>query len=289
MNYQNSKVQLLDIIMETRKDLNKEKELTPLNVLKDEIEASKRSNSKSNGIFSENNIKSFRKSLDHDYNVAVICEFKTSSPSMGDISNSSLEDALKVFEQSGASAISIITEEKYFKGSIDNLRSACNMTKLPIIRKDFIIHEYQIYQAKLAGATGILLINGIYPDLEEGISTCGELGIDALVECRNREDIISALKAGADFLGINNRNFQNFRVDLKTTEKLAGYVPPEVILVSESGVHDANDALKLSKYGVDALLVGTSIMGASGKNGMLNTATSIIKTLKGARVVRNAS
>jgi len=86
------------------------------------------------------------KSLDHDYNVAVICEFKTSSPSMGDISNSSLEDALKVFEQSGASAISIITEEKYFKGSIDNLRSACNMTKLPIIRKDFIIHEYQIYK-----------------------------------------------------------------------------------------------------------------------------------------------
>jgi len=172
---------------------------------------------------------------------------------------------------------------------MDNLRSACNITKLPIIRKDFIIHEYQIYQAKLAGASCVLLISGIYPDLEEGIFICRELGIDALVECRNREDIISALKAGADILGINNRNFQNFRVDLKTTEKLAGYVPPEVILVSESGVHDANDALKLSKYGVDALLVGTSIMGASGKNGMLNTASSIIKTLKGARVVRNAS
>ena len=289
MNHQNSKVELSEIIMETRKDLHREKELTPLNILKDEIEASKRSNSKSKVIFSENDIKNFRKSLDHDYDVAVICEFKTSSPSMGNISNSSLEDALKVFEQSGTSAISIITEKKYFKGSMDNLRSACNITKLPIIRKDFIIHEYQIYQAKLAGASCVLLISGIYPDLEEGIFICRELGIDALVECRNREDIISALKAGADILGINNRNFQNFRVDLKTTKKLARYVQPEVILVSESGVHDANDALKLSKYGVDALLVGTSIMGASGKNGMLNTASSIIKTLKGARVVRNAS
>ena len=289
MNHQNSKVELSEIIMETRKDLRREKELTPLNILKDDIKASKRSNSKSKVIFSENDIKNFRKSLDHDHDVAVICEFKTSSPSMGNISNSSLEDALKVFEQSGTSAISIITEKKYFKGSMDNLRSACNTTKLPIIRKDFIIHEYQIYQAKLAGASCVLLISGIYPDLEEGIFICRELGIDALVECRNREDIISALKAGADILGINNRNFQNFRVDLKTTEKLAGYVPPEVILVSESGVHDANDALKLSKYGVDALLVGTSIMGAAGKNGMLNTASSIIKTLKGARVVRNAS
>ena len=289
MNHQNSKVELSEIIMETRKDLRREKELTPLNILKDEIEASKRSNSKSKVIFPENDIKNFRKSLDHDHDVAVICEFKTSSPSMGNISNSSLEDALKVFEQSGTSAISIITEKKYFKGSMDNLRSACNITKLPIIRKDFIIHKYQIYQAKLAGASCVLLISGIYPDLEEGIFICRELGMYALVECRNREDIISALKAGADILGINNRNFQNFRVDLKTTEKLAGYVPPEVILVSESGVHDANDALKLSKYGVDALLVGTSIMGASGKNGMLNTASSIIKTLKGARVVRNAS
>ena len=188
MNHQNNKVQLLDIIMETRKDINRKKELTPLNVLKSEIEALNRFNSKSN-ITSENNIISFRKSLDHDNDVAVICEFKTSSPSMGDISNSSLENALKVFELSGASAISILTEEKYFKGSMDNLRSACNMTKLPVIRKDFIIHEYQIYQAKLAGSSGVLLINGIYPDLEEGISTCRELGIDALVECRNREDI----------------------------------------------------------------------------------------------------
>ncbi len=82
----------------------------------------------------------------------IICEYKTSSPSMGDISNSNIEDVLKVFEQSGAAAISVLTEEKYFKGSMDNLRSACKLTKLPIIRKDFIIHEYQIYQAKLAGA-----------------------------------------------------------------------------------------------------------------------------------------
>jgi indole-3-glycerol phosphate synthase len=241
----------------------REKELRPLNVLKDEIELYNRSISQSNINYSENNGKNFRKSLNNENDVLIICEYKTSSPSTGDISNSRIEDVLKVFEQSGAAAISILTEEKYFKGSMDNLRSACKLTKLPIIRKDFIIHEYQIYQAKLAGADGILLINGIYPDLEEGIHTCRELGIEPLIECRNKGEIFSALKGGAEILGINNRNLQNFTINLKTTEKLAGYVPPDVILVAESGVNNADDALRLSKYGVDALLIGTSIMSAS--------------------------
>lgn len=288
MKVQSHRILLSDIIKQRRKDLQKELELKPLNILRDEVESSNKSYLNSNDVSSVGKItNTLRQSLVHNEDVAVICEFKPASPSMGDISNSSLEDAMVVFEESGATAVSILTEEKYFKGSLDNIRSAYNITKLPIIRKDFIINAYQIYQAKMAGASAVLLMSGIYPDMVNGISLCRELELDPLVECKNREEILSALDAGADILGINNRNFQNFKVDLKTTEKLARYVPQEALLISESGVKSPEDAIQLSKYGVDALLIGTSIMGAEGKLGMLNAATSIIEAVKGSRIVRN--
>ncbi len=281
MKIQENKVELTDIIKNRRKDLRMEMELKPINILKDEIQTSKPDTS--NKSRADN---SFKKALDKDDDVAVICEYKPASPSMGDISNIKIEEAIKVFKQSGASAISILTEERYFKGSLENLKNAHTLTDIPIIRKDFIIDEYQIYQAKTAGANAVLLMNGIYPDLEEGISTCKKLEIDALVECRNREDISDALNAGAEIIGINNRNLKTFEVNLKTTEKLVEYVPSEIILVSESGVRSKDDALQLSKYGVDALLIGTSIMGADGYNGMLKTASNIIDAVKGERIVR---
>ena len=279
MNIQENKVQLSDIIKHRRKDLQIEKELKPIDILKDEIDLYKTNSKGKKSI-------DFKKALDYEEDVAVICEYKPASPSMGDISNILIKDAIKAFEQSGTSAISILTEERYFRGSLENLRSANILTDIPTLRKDFIVDEYQIYQAKNAGASAVLLMNNIYPDLEQGISTCKELEIDPLVECRNREDISNALNAGAEILGINNRNLENFVVDLKTTEKLAEYVPPEVILVSESGVRSKDDAIQLSKYGVDALLIGTSIMGAEGYNGMLKTATNIINAVKGERIVR---
>lgn len=281
MKIQENKVQLSDIIKNRRKDLGMEMELKPINILKDEIETSKTHTSKRSKV---NN--SFKKALDKKDDVAVICEYKPASPSMGDISNITIEEAIKAFKQSGASAISILTEERYFKGSLENLKNAYTLTDIPIIRKDFIIDEYQIYQAKTAGASAVLLMNGIYPDLEAGISTCKELEIDTLVECRNRQDISNSLNAGAEIIGINNRNLRNFEVNLKTTEKLAEYVPSEVTLVSESGVRSKEDALQLSKYGVDALLIGTSIMGTDEYNGMLKTATNIINAVKGERIVR---
>lgn len=283
MNIQENKVYLSDIIKNRRNDLQREMELKPIDILKNEIESSKKDSKDSN---MNNNSISFKKALDQGDDVAVICEYKPASPSQGDISNIKIEDAIKAFEKSGASAISILTEERYFKGSLENLKSAHNLTNIPLIRKDFIINEYQIYQAKNAGANAILLMNGIYPDLEDGISLCNELEIDPLIECRNRDDITRALNAGAEILGINNRNLENFEVDLKTTEKLAGYVPPEILLVSESGVRSKDDALQLSKYGVDALLIGTSIMGSDGYNGILKTATNIINAVNGERVVR---
>ena len=284
------RILLSDIIKQRRKDLGKEMEIKPLNVLKDDIEAKIMSSKKYNKLFSGDKrtyTRSFSKSLEHQEDVAVICEFKPASPSMGDISDSDLVDALKVFEESGSSAVSVLTEERYFKGSLENLRLASKITELPIIRKDFILNDYQIYQAKLAGADAVLLMSGIYPDMAEGISLCRELDQDPLVECRSREDIKNALNAGADILGINNRNFQDFSVNLKTTEKLAGYVPHEFVLISESGVRSPEDAKKLSSYGVDALLVGTSIMGAGGRSDMLKAAKNIVKAVKGERIVRN--
>ncbi len=284
------RIQLSDIIKQRRKDLGKEMEIKPLNALKDDIETKNMSSKKYRKLLSGDKrtyTRSFSKSLKHQEDVAVICEFKPASPSMGDISDSDLVDALKVFEESGSSAVSVLTEERYFKGSLENLRSASKITELPIMRKDFILNDYQIYQAKLEGADAVLLMSGIYPDMGEGISLCRELDLDPLVECRSREDIKNALNAGADILGINNRNFQDFKVDLRTTEKLAGYVPQESVLVSESGVRNPEDAKKLSSYGVDALLVGTSIMGAGGRSDMLKAAKNIVKAVKGERFVRN--
>ena len=287
MNTQNNRIQFEDIIKYRRQDLQREMELKPLNVLKDEIESYRLSKNTNLGSNTQIDVKDLKQSLDQGNDVAVICEFKPASPSMGDISNSNLEDALEIFEKSGASAVSILTENRHFKGSLDNLRSAYNLTKLPIIRKDFLINEYQIYQAKIAGASSVLLMNNIYPDLEDGISICRELDMNPLVECKNKEEIFHSLNAGADIIGINNRNFNDFNVNLKTTAKLAQYVPSDVILVSESGVKSPEDANYLSCFGVDALLIGTSIMGEKGYEGMLNAATNIINSVKGSRIVRN--
>jgi indole-3-glycerol phosphate synthase len=287
MNIQNNRIQFRDIIKYRRQDLKREMELKPLNVLKDEIESYKLSKNSNPGSDNQIDIKDLKQSLDQGNDVAVICEFKPASPSMGDISNSNLDDALEIFVKSGASAVSILTEKRHFKGSLDNLRSAYNITKLPIIRKDFIINQYQIYQAKIAGASSVLLMNNIYPDLEDGISICRELDMNPLVECKNKEEIFQSLKAGADIIGINNRNFNDFSVNLETTAKLAQYVPSNVILVSESGIKGPEDANYLSSFGVDALLIGTSIMGVKGYDGMLKAATNIISSVKGSRIVRN--
>ncbi len=287
MNTQNNRVQFEDIIKYRRQDLQREMELKPLNILKDEIESYRLSKNMNPDSNIQVDVKDLKQSLDQGNDVAVICEFKPASPSMGDISNSNLENALEIFEKSGASAVSILTENRHFKGSLDNLRSAYNLTKLPIIRKDFLINEYQIYQAKIEGASSVLLMNNIYPDLEEGISICRELDMNPLVECKNKEEIFHSLKVGADIIGINNRNFDDFNVNLKTTAKLAKYVPSDVILVSESGIKGPEDANYLSSFGVDALLIGTSIMGVKGYDGMLKAATNIISSVKGSRIVRN--
>lgn len=297
-------IQFQDIITQRRKDLQRTMELKPLKDLKDEIgSADKRGNKKKgNKKILDKNVdfrlkgagkasakikgQNFEQSIKNTEDVRVICEYKPASPSMGDISSAPLGDVLNVFESAGASAVSVLTEENYFKGSLNNLKAASKLTELPLIRKDFLVDEYQIYEAKLAGASAVLLMSSIYPDMQEGLDLSRNLGMEALVECKNREDIENALKAGAHVIGINNRDFRDFTVDLERTRKLAGYVPKDVVLVSESGVKSPEDAKLLASYGADAILVGTGIMGVNGKSRMFTSAQRIIDAVRGLKIQR---
>lgn len=276
-------IQFQDIITQRRKDLQRTMELKPLKDLKDEIE---KKDDAENGNKGKTKGQNFERSIRSTEDVRVICEYKPASPSMGDISSAPLKDALNVFESAGAGAVSVLTEKNYFKGSLNNLKAASRLTELPLIRKDFLVNEYQIYEAKLAGASAVLLMSGVYPDLQGGLELSRKLGMEALVECKSREDIENALKAGAHVIGVNNRDFKNFTVDLERTRKLAGHVPQDVVMVSESGVKSPEDAKLLASYGADVILVGTGIMSADGKSGMLAAAGNIINAVKGLKTER---
>lgn len=240
-------IKIDSIIAERKKVLEREMKYRPLSELKENIRGKK--------IRAD-----FKKALIDKNNVSIICEYKPASPSKGYISNLLVEEVVPLYENAGASAVSVLTEESYFKSNIKNLRIASKATKLPILRKDFIMDEYQIYEARSCGASAVLLIADLYKDLRFGIDLCHYFEMDALVECKNREEIEMATQAGADIIGINNRDFKDFSIDLKRTEKLAKYVPENVILVSESGVQTGEDVKLLGSYGADAVLVGSSIM-----------------------------
>ena len=271
---------IAEILSQRNKDLQELKEEVPIEVLMDRLESKK-------GVMKNYpGINDFKGAINQDDDVAVICEFKPASPSKGHISNLKIQDALGVFNNAGASAVSILTEENYFNGSLENLEMARKITELPILRKDFLMDEYQIYEAKLSGASAVLLMNDVYPDIKGGIALCTELELGYIVECKNRENIRNSINAGAEVVGINNRNFQDFSMDLKTTQKLSNYVPQDVVLVSESGVQGPEDAKRLAGYGADAILVGSAIMGTTNTEDMYNAANSIINSVKGLKVGR---
>lgn len=256
------------IIAEREKVLKREMKFRPLSELKENISGIK--------IRAD-----FKKALTKDNNVSVICEYKPASPSKGDISNLLVEDVVPLFDKGGASAISVLTEETFFKSCIKNLRIASKISKLPILRKDFIIDEYQIYEARSCGASAVLLMADVYKDLRFGIDLCHYLNMDALVECKTREEIEKAKKAGAEIIGINNRNFKDFSIDLKRTGKLAKYIPENTVLVSESGVQNGEDVKLLGSYGADAVLVGSSIMESQN---ILEKVEEIVKAGENAKV-----
>ncbi len=207
--------------------------------------------------------------------ISLIAEVKRASPSKGRI-RPGLEvvPLVNAYEVAGAQAISVLTEEDYFLGSPDDLRAAALATELPVLRKDFIFDQYQIYEARAWGASAILLIAALLSDRELGLLSrlALDLDLDVLLEVHDREEMIRALGLEAPdcrrvVIGVNNRDLRTFAVSLQTTVDLAGLVPPERVLVSESGIWTHADLEGLAVCGIDAVLVGESLLRCDGVGG----------------------
>jgi indole-3-glycerol phosphate synthase len=195
--------------------------------------------------------------------LSLIAEIKRASPSKGEIVKKfNPVEIAKDYQMAGVDAVSVLTERKYFKGDPEYLKIVKNSISAPVLWKDFIVDEYQIYLAKLYGADAILLICAILkPEiLIKFIKTARKLKMYILVEVHSKSEVQTSLKSGADIIGINNRNLNSFEVDLKTTAKLIKYIPSSKIVVSESGIQTRKDLVFLRKLGVNAVLIGETLM-----------------------------
>lgn len=168
----------------------------------------------------------------------------------------------KDYENAGASAISVLTEPQWFKGENKYLQEISQNVKIPLLRKDFTVCEYQIYEAKVIGASAVLLICALLDTetIRKRIEICDSLGLSALVEAHTEEEVKSALDAGARIIGVNNRNLKDFTVDLTTCTRLRKLVPKEILFVGESGIKTAEDVQELREAGVNGLLIGETLM-----------------------------
>ena len=208
----------------------------------------------------------FLRTLSQGSRLNIIAEFKRRSPSKG-IIRADADPAIiaRGYERGGAAAISVLTEEDYFDGSLDDLVAVRQATTLPLLRKDFIVDEYQVYEAAAAGADALLLIVAALADGQLSrlrALTEDELGLDALVEVHTSEELRRAVAAGARLIGVNNRDLRTFNVSLDTSVQLASEAPPDVLLISESGLHSGIDLLKLRAAGFKGFLIGESLMSA---------------------------
>lgn len=245
-----------DIIAKQKERIKKEKEEKSFDVIKREAEEI---------ALLENFV--FEDSLKNK-DFAFICEIKKASPSKGVIvENFPYIDIAKEYEKAGASAISVLTEPNFFKGNDKYLQEVARTVKIPVLRKDFIIDEYQIYQAKLIGAAAVLLICGVLEEktLKSFLNTAKSLKLSCLVETHNEDEIKKVLNVGAEIVGINNRDLKTFTVDINTSLKLRKYVPEDKIIISESGIKTAEDIKVLKQAGFNAALIGESMMRSKNK------------------------
>ena len=204
--------------------------------------------------------------------IAFICECKKASPSKGLIAPEFLYLSIaREYEAAGADAVSVLTEPKWFLGSDKYLKDIAGAVSIPCLRKDFTVDEYMIYEAKLLGASAVLLICSILSEeqIKEYIGICDGLGLSALVEAHDGEEVEMALRAGARMIGVNNRNLKDFSVDTENSRRLRQMIPPEVLFVSESGVGSAEDVSRLRGIGADAVLIGETLMRAADKKAKL--------------------
>jgi indole-3-glycerol phosphate synthase len=217
--------------------------------------------------------RGFKKSLSAD-SFGIIAEVKKASPSAGVIAEDF--DPVKIavaYEMAGANCISVLTDEKYFQGHLDYLTLIRERISRPLLRKDFTLHEVQIYQAALAGADAVLLIVAALDDgeLAHLMKAADNCGIDALVEVHDEPELNRALTAGASFIGINNRNLATFQVDLQTTETLARLIPADRLVISESGIRSVEDIRRVAGAGVHGALIGESLMRAQNPQTVLES------------------
>ncbi len=230
---------------------------------KREVAQLKRNGLPSSGPAQDLEIRDFKSALSSKDRIDLIAEIKFASPSAGKIREKSDPNVIgKMYETSGVSAISLLTDQKFFKGDLDYLVPLKRSVSLPILRKDFIVDEIQIKESVLYGADAVLLIVRIlskqqYQDL---LAAANESGLAVLTEIHGKDELDTALDCGAEIIGINNRDLDTFHVDLQTTLNIVPSIPSGHIIVSESGIATEEDVCKVRSCGVNAVLVGTSIM-----------------------------
>ncbi len=222
--------------------------------------------------------RDFRRALAGGENIAVIAEMKKASPSAGILrENYAPKRLAKNYSENGAAALSILTDAEFFHGHLDHLQQARKTCALPLLHKDFLLEPYQIIEARAHGADAILLIVAILDrsQLFELISVAGELGMQALVETHNEAEIDRALLAGANIIGINNRDLRTLEVALETTERLAKLIPHSCVRVAESGLTSRQDVERMAACGMDAILVGSHLMRQPDPGKALSTFTGV--------------
>lgn len=241
---------ILDTIVLYKRELvMKERKTLPLSILLAEIEHLE-------------DPRNFKKAIEKN-TLSIIGEIKKASPSKGIIKEDfSPKDLAKTYELCNVDAISVLTEDKFFLGSNDYLKIVKKETSKPVLRKDFIIDEYQIYQSRYLGADAILIIAALHDchSIHQLLQTTYSLGLSAIVEVHTEKELENATCAGAEIIGINNRNLHTFETSLATTERLISKVPKGCVVVSESGIHNREDMLSLQQMGVHGVLIGESIM-----------------------------
>lgn len=206
--------------------------------------------------------------------MSFICECKKASPSKGLISpDFPYLDIAREYQEAGADCISVLTEPKWFLGQNSYLAEIASAVSLPCLRKDFVVDEYMIYEAKTLGAAAVLLICSILSQsqLQEYLRICDKLGLSALTETHSEEEVLTAIDAGARIIGINNRNLKDFSVNLDNSRSLRTLIPSDRLFVAESGISSTEDILSLSEIGADAVLMGEALMRSPDKKALLQT------------------
>ena len=251
---------LEQIANDTKLRVKKEKEEYSLEEVKNKALSMKKGNFEFEKAINENDI-------------SFICEVKKASPSKGVIAESfPYVEIAKEYEKAGATCISVLTEPKYFMGSKQYLKEISENVSIPLLRKDFVIDEYMIYDAKIHGASCVLLICSLLDEmtLKKYIEICDELGLSALVEAHDEKEIKKALLAGARMIGVNNRDLKTFTIDINNSIRLRKFVPKDIIFVAESGIKTNEDIINLRKANVNAVLIGETFMRTENKKEMLD-------------------